>query len=81
MPPAGYFYALFPTVYRKLLAALSPEKTAVPAQSPEERVKNFDEVVLGYTPKIAEAEAARCLATSMGRKYHPLTFPRLNSKI
>jgi len=33
----------------------------MPAQSPEERRKNFGEVALGYTPEQAAEEAARCL--------------------
>lgn len=33
----------------------------MPAQEPEERRKNFNEVALGYTPEQAKAEASRCL--------------------
>jgi glutamate synthase (NADPH/NADH) small chain len=33
----------------------------MPAQDPQERVKNFDEVNLGYTEELAQKEAARCL--------------------
>jgi len=33
----------------------------IPAQSPEERIKNFEEVNSGYSPKMALAEAQRCL--------------------
>ncbi len=33
----------------------------MPEQSPEERVKNFNEVPLGYSPEMAIAEAQRCL--------------------
>ncbi len=33
----------------------------VPKQEPQERVKNFKEVVLGYTEEQAQAEASRCL--------------------
>lgn len=40
---------------------LSKEKTPMPAQRPEDRVANFDEVALGYTEDMAAAEAARCL--------------------
>ncbi len=32
-----------------------------PEQDPMERIKNFDDVVLGYTPELAKAEADRCL--------------------
>lgn len=34
---------------------------SVPAQPPEERIKNFREVALGFTPELALAEAERCL--------------------
>jgi len=33
----------------------------MPEQKPEERVRNFDEVPLGYAPEQAMAEASRCL--------------------
>ena len=33
----------------------------MPCQSAEERIKNFDEVALGYTLEMAQAEATRCL--------------------
>src|SRR5664279_1074544 len=34
----------------------------MPKQEPWERVRNFDEVALGYTDALAREEAARCLA-------------------
>ena len=34
---------------------------AMPAQPPEERINNFKEVALGFTPELALAEAERCL--------------------
>lgn len=37
------------------------ERNAVPVQDAAERIKNFDEVAKGFTPKLALAEAARCL--------------------
>lgn len=37
------------------------EKTKMPEQDPRERVSNFDEVALGYTPEMAVNEAKRCL--------------------
>lgn len=40
---------------------LSMTKTPMPAQPADARVKNYDEVVLGYTPDMAALEAARCL--------------------
>ena len=33
----------------------------MPAQAPEERITNFREVALGFTPELALAEAERCL--------------------
>lgn len=33
----------------------------MPAQDPEVRIHNFDEVALGYTPELAYREAMRCL--------------------
>lgn len=36
-------------------------KTKMPEQSPQERVKNFNEVALGYTEEQALQEAERCL--------------------
>ncbi len=39
----------------------SKEKEPMPVQSPEKRIKNFDEVELGYTDEIALKEAQRCL--------------------
>ena len=40
---------------------LSLKKYPMPTQKPEERVKNFGEVALGYTKELALKEAARCL--------------------
>ena len=40
---------------------LSPNKTPMPVQPPEERRKNFGEVALGYGEAQAMEEAARCL--------------------
>ncbi len=34
---------------------------SMPKQTPEERVRNFDEVALGFTPELAILEAERCL--------------------
>jgi glutamate synthase (NADPH/NADH) small chain len=39
----------------------------MPKQKPEERIKNFKEVALGYTEELARQEAARCLQC----KTHP----------
>jgi len=33
----------------------------MPKQEPFERIRNFDEVALGYTPELAREEAGRCL--------------------
>ena len=40
---------------------LKIEKQSMPKQAPEERVKNFNEVNLGYPEEIAVVEAQRCL--------------------
>ena len=37
------------------------EDVPMPRQEPQERVKNFKEVALGYTEEMARQEAARCL--------------------
>ncbi|MFH0976071.1 MAG: NADPH-dependent glutamate synthase [Spirochaetota bacterium] len=36
-------------------------RQAMPEQKPEVRKRNFDEVPFGYTPELAQKEAARCL--------------------
>lgn len=41
--------------------AVSKEKTPIAEQAPQERIKNFKEVCLGYTLEEGKAEAARCL--------------------
>jgi glutamate synthase (NADPH/NADH) small chain len=41
--------------------AVNKLKTPIAEQSPEERVRNFKEVCLGYTLEEGRAEAARCL--------------------
>lgn len=40
---------------------MSLKKVAMPEQEPDIRNKNFEEVALGYTAKMATEEAARCL--------------------
>lgn len=40
---------------------MDPKKTEMPAQDPQVRNKNFEEVALGYTPEMAVSEAKRCL--------------------
>ena len=37
------------------------QRQKMPEQSPGERIRNFDEVPLGYTPEMAKIEAQRCL--------------------
>ncbi|MCK5024443.1 MAG: NADPH-dependent glutamate synthase [Thermoplasmata archaeon] len=37
------------------------ERVPMPEQEPDERIKNFEEVPLGYTPEMAMEEAARCV--------------------
>ncbi len=39
-----------------------PKKTPMAEQPAEVRIRNFNEVPLGYTPEQAIAEAKRCLA-------------------
>jgi len=41
---------------------IDPKKRPMPKQEPFERVRNFDEVALGYTSELAREEASRCLA-------------------
>ena len=41
--------------------AIDYKRRAMPKQEPFERIKNFDEVALGYTEELARQEAARCL--------------------
>jgi glutamate synthase (NADPH/NADH) small chain len=41
--------------------AISPKKTPMREQDPKERIKNFNEVPLGYTEEEAKLEAQRCL--------------------
>ncbi len=43
------------------LPNLKKEKNPMPVQSPKKRIKNFDEVALGYDEKTAIDEAKRCL--------------------
>ena len=40
---------------------MTPQKTPMPTQAPDERRRNFNEVALGYTHEMALAEAQRCL--------------------
>ena len=41
--------------------AIQPKRNPMPVQDPKERARNFSEVALGYTAKMAEDEASRCL--------------------
>lgn len=38
-----------------------PPRQHMPTRPPEERIKDFDEVALGFTPELAQKEAQRCL--------------------
>jgi len=51
------------------MANMDPKKCPMPAQKPEVRAHNFEEVTLGYTPEMAVNEAKRCLGCPM----HPCT--------
>lgn len=44
------------------MADMKVQRHAMPTQAADERIKNFDEVALGYTPELARAEAERCLS-------------------
>jgi len=46
---------------------IDPKKRPMPKQEPFERIKNFDEVALGYTVELAHEEASRCLACKKPR--------------
>ncbi len=37
------------------------KRRSMPKQEPFERIRNFDEVALGYTEELALEEASRCL--------------------
>ena len=41
--------------------SLRKSRVEMPAQDPMERIRNFKEVALGYTPEMAKEEASRCL--------------------
>lgn len=43
------------------MAVVDTKRHNMPTQSAEQRINNFDEVALGYTPALAAAEAERCL--------------------
>ncbi|MFH1574271.1 MAG: NADPH-dependent glutamate synthase, partial [Acidobacteriota bacterium] len=45
----------------KSLRTVAPKRTAMPEQPPDVRVRNFEEVALGFDLEMAVAEAARCL--------------------
>ncbi len=44
------------------MAKVDLVRRSMPKQAPDERVRNFDEVALGYTEQLAREEAARCLS-------------------
>ncbi|MBT8051017.1 MAG: NADPH-dependent glutamate synthase [Gammaproteobacteria bacterium] len=46
---------------KKKIAEIQPERTHMPIQDANERIRNFDEVTQGYTEQHALAEAERCL--------------------
>ena len=49
------------TPVKKAKPKIIPERIPMPKQMPEERVRNFDEVALGYTEDLAVEEAIRCI--------------------
>ncbi len=46
---------------KKKKPKINPKRIPMPKQTPEERIRNFDEVALGFTPELAMQEAQRCL--------------------
>jgi glutamate synthase (NADPH) small chain len=46
---------------RNLAKEIDYKRRDMPKQEPFERIKNFDEVALGYTEVLAREEAGRCL--------------------
>jgi glutamate synthase (NADPH/NADH) small chain len=46
---------------KKTIRTIPQERTAMPEQAPAERVRNFDEVAMGYGEADALVEAERCL--------------------
>ena len=40
---------------------IKPKRVPMPKQRPDERIRNFNEVALGFTPELAMEEASRCL--------------------
>jgi len=46
---------------RKRKGKVRKDRLPMPKQTPQERVRNFDEVALGFTPELAMEEAKRCL--------------------
>jgi glutamate synthase (NADPH/NADH) small chain len=46
----------------RLSKRIDPKKRPMPKQEPFERIRNFEEVALGYTPELAREEASRCLS-------------------
>jgi len=48
------------------MADMSLEKVRMPEQDPKARIRNFDEVALGYTDEMAIKESHRCLNCKQG---------------
>jgi len=46
---------------RKTIRTIPQERTPIPVQEPEARVKNFEEVAIGYSEENALLESERCL--------------------
>ncbi|MHA1565920.1 MAG: dihydropyrimidine dehydrogenase, partial [Alphaproteobacteria bacterium] len=46
---------------KKTIRTIPQDRTPIPHQRPDARVKNFDEVALGYSLKDALNESERCL--------------------
>lgn len=46
---------------KKTVNTIAKQKTPIPEQAPQQRIRNFEEVALGYTEEQALAEADRCI--------------------
>ena len=46
---------------RKTIRTIPQDRTPIPVQEPQERIRNFDEVAIGYSEADALLESERCL--------------------
>ena len=52
---------------KKQKKPLKPDRVPMPKQTPEERVRNFDEVALGFTAELAMEEAIETVKSRLSR--------------